>query len=85
MPVSILRLAMKYRMVGTELRVSAIGIGCMPMISGGNISYGRADRDESIATIQESIDSGVNFFDTAEFYGPFNNEALLGEAIQGQT
>lgn len=75
---------MKYRTLGQGLKVSAIGIGCMPMISDGNISYGKAPRGESIATIHRAIDLGVTFFDTAEMYGPFSNEELLGEAIRGK-
>jgi aryl-alcohol dehydrogenase-like predicted oxidoreductase len=75
---------MEYRTLGKDLKVSAIGIGCMPMISGGNIIYGRADRGESIATIHEAIDLGLTFFDTAEMYGPFTNEELVGEAIRGR-
>ncbi|HEX4694300.1 aldo/keto reductase [Sphingomonas sp.] len=78
---------MKYRTLGRHdggLKVSAIGIGCMPMIRGGNIRYGAADDDESIATIHEAIDLGITFFDTAEMYGPFSNEELVGEAIKGK-
>ena len=75
---------MIHRTLGQGLEVSAIGIGCMPMISGGTIVYGPADRGESIATIHEAIDLGVTFFDTAEMYGPFTNEELLGEAIRGK-
>ena len=76
---------MKMRQLGSQgLEVSAIGIGCMPMISGGNIAYGKADRTESIATIHEAIDLGITFLDTAEMYGPFTNEALVGEAIRGK-
>ncbi|MES2988865.1 MAG: aldo/keto reductase [Pseudomonadota bacterium] len=75
---------MEYRSLGPNLKVSAIGIGCMPMISGGNISYGRADHAESIATIHAAIDLGITFFDTAEMYGPFTNEELVGEAIRGK-
>jgi aryl-alcohol dehydrogenase-like predicted oxidoreductase len=74
----------KYRTLGQDLRVSAIGIGCMPMIRGGNIVYGEAREDESIATIHEAIDLGVTFFDTAEMYGPFTNEELVGRAIKGK-
>ena len=74
---------MKYRKLG-QLEVSAIGIGCMPMIEGGNIAYGHANRTESIATIHRAIDLGVTFFDTAEMYGPFTNEELVGEAIKGK-
>ncbi len=75
---------MKYRTLGPSLEVSALGIGCMPMISGGNINYGVADRTESIATIHAAIDLGITFFDTAEMYGPFTNEELLGAAIKGK-
>ena len=74
---------MKYRKLG-QLEVSAIGIGCIPMIEGGNIAYGHANRTESIATIHRAIDLGVTFFDTAEMYGPFTNEELVGEAIKGK-
>jgi aryl-alcohol dehydrogenase-like predicted oxidoreductase len=75
---------MDHRGLGT-LEVSAIGIGCMPMVRGGNITYGAsANPDESIATIQRAIDLGINFFDTAEMYGPFSNEILVGEAIKGR-
>jgi aryl-alcohol dehydrogenase-like predicted oxidoreductase len=75
----------KYRTLGQGLEVSAIGIGCMPMIRGGNIVYGSdASPDEAIATIHEAIDLGVTFFDTAEIYGPFQNEELVGEAIRGK-
>jgi aryl-alcohol dehydrogenase-like predicted oxidoreductase len=76
---------MKYRTLGQELKVSAIGIGCMPMIRGGNITYGAdADPDEAIKTIHRAIDLGVTFFDTAQIYGPFQNEELVGEAIKGK-
>jgi len=74
---------MKYRTLGQGLQVSAIGIGCMPMIKWGNILYGEAaDMDEATRTIHRAIDLGVTFFDTAEIYGPFANEELLGEAIR---
>lgn len=75
---------MKYRTLGQGLEVSAIGVGCMPMISSGNIVYGEADPDESIKTIHKAIDLGVTFFDTAEMYGPFTNEELVGQAIKGK-
>lgn len=76
---------MKYRTLGQGLEVSAIGIGCMPMIKGGNITYGAdADPDEAIKTIHRAIDLGVTFFDTAQIYGPFQNEELVGEAIKGK-
>jgi aryl-alcohol dehydrogenase-like predicted oxidoreductase len=76
---------MKYRELGQGLKVSAIGIGCMPMIEDGNILYGnKADKSEAIHTIHKAIDLGVNFFDTAQIYGPFSNEKLVGEAIKGK-
>ena len=76
---------MKYRTLGHGLGVSAIGVGCMPMVRGGNINYGGdASQDESIATIHRAIALGVTFFDTAEMYGPFSNEELVGEAIRGR-
>ncbi len=74
---------MKYRTLGHGLKVSAIGVGCMPMIRDGNINYGgQADPDEAIKTIHRAIDLGITFFDTAQIYGPFQNEELVGEAIK---
>ena len=76
---------MQYRELGHGLKVSAIGVGCMPMIKGGNITYGEdADPDEAIKTIHRAIDMGITFFDTAQIYGPFQNEELVGEAIKGK-
>ncbi len=76
---------MQYRTLGNGLKVSAIGVGCMPMIKGGNITYGEdADPDEAILTIHKAIDLGITFFDTAQIYGPFSNEELVGEAIKGK-
>ncbi|MBC7985789.1 MAG: aldo/keto reductase [Sphingomonadaceae bacterium] len=76
---------MQYRNLGQGLTVSAIGIGCMPMVRGGNITYGEdASAEESIATIHRAIELGVTFFDTAQIYGPFQNEELVGEAIRGR-
>lgn len=76
---------MQYRELGHGLKVSALGVGCMPMIKGGNIIYGEdADPDEAIKTIHRAIDLGINFFDTAQIYGPFQNEELVGQAIKGK-
>ncbi len=70
---------MEQRKLGTQgLVVSALGLGCMQM-SG---IYGSADEAESIATIHEALALGVNFFDTAEIYGPFENEKLVGRALK---
>jgi hypothetical protein len=77
-------LKMKHRTLAAGLDVSAIGIGCIPMIREGNINYGQADDDQSVRTIHEAIDLGVTFFDTAEMYGPFANEELVGRAIKGR-
>jgi len=74
---------LRYRTIGQGLKVSAIGIGCMPM-KAGMASYGPADDAESIATVHAAIDQGVTFFDTAEIYGPLENEELLGRAIKGK-
>ena len=75
---------MKYRTLGDGLKVSALGIGCMPMVREGNISYGQASDEESITTIHRAIDLGITFFDTAQIYGPFQNEELVGKAIAGR-
>jgi len=72
---------MEQRKLGTQgLTVSALGLGCMQM-SG---TYGSADADEGIRTIHEALDLGINFFDTAEIYGPFENEKLVGRALKGK-
>src|SRR3954466_13130723 len=63
-----------------DLTVPALGLGCMGM----SAFYGSGDDDESIATIHRSLELGGNFFDTAEMYGPFTNEELLGRALKGR-
>lgn len=69
------------RKLGTQgLEVSALGLGCMGMSQ----SYGPADDAESISAIHRALDVGINFFDTAEVYGPFKNELLLGKALKGK-
>ncbi|MYM69555.1 aldo/keto reductase [Pseudoduganella sp. FT55W] len=72
---------MKQRALGKQgLIVSAQGLGCMGM----SFAYGEADEAESIATLHRALDLGVNFFDTAEVYGPYTNEELLGRAFKGR-
>jgi aryl-alcohol dehydrogenase-like predicted oxidoreductase len=68
------------RLGGQGLVVSALGLGCMGM----SWAYGPRDEAESIATIHEAIDLGLTLFDTAEVYGPYENEKLLGRALQGR-
>jgi aryl-alcohol dehydrogenase-like predicted oxidoreductase len=72
---------MERRTLGREgLEVSAMGLGCMGMSE----FYGPRDEDEAIATIERALDLGVNFLDTADMYGPFTNERLVGRAIAGR-
>jgi aryl-alcohol dehydrogenase-like predicted oxidoreductase len=70
---------MKKRKLGkSNLEVSALGLGCMGMSFG----YGpAADKQEMIALLRSAVERGVTFFDTAEAYGPFTNEELVGEAL----
>lgn len=69
------------RALGTQgLEVSALGLGCMGMSQ----SYGVPDDRESVATLHRAIDLGVTLFDTAEAYGPFSNEELLGRALEAR-
>jgi aryl-alcohol dehydrogenase-like predicted oxidoreductase len=69
------------RKLGSQgLAVPAIGLGCMGMSQ----SYGPADEAESIATLHRAIELGCTFLDTAEVYGPFTNEELLGRALEGK-
>jgi aryl-alcohol dehydrogenase-like predicted oxidoreductase len=72
---------MKQRALGHQgLVVSAQGLGCMGMSN----TYGPADEAEAIATLHRALDLGINFFDTAEVYGPYHNESLLGRAFTGR-
>jgi aryl-alcohol dehydrogenase-like predicted oxidoreductase len=67
---------MKYRKLG-DLTVSEIGLGCMGMSE----FYGNRDEDSALKTIDYALSNGVNFLDTADMYGPFTNEKLVGKAI----
>jgi aryl-alcohol dehydrogenase-like predicted oxidoreductase len=72
---------MQKRKLGSQgLEVSALGLGCMGMSQ----SYGVPDDTESIATIHRALEIGLDFFDTAEVYGPFRNEELVGRALKGR-
>jgi aryl-alcohol dehydrogenase-like predicted oxidoreductase len=69
---------MQTRKLGNNLQVSAIGLGCMGM----SMAYGPAmDKKEAIALIAKAVELGVTLFDTAQIYGPFTNEELVGEAL----
>ncbi|ODN72506.1 General stress protein 69 [Methylobrevis pamukkalensis] len=68
---------MKMRRLGSGLTVSALGLGCMGM----SHAYGGQEEAKSIATIRRAVELGVTLFDTAEVYGPFTNEILLGKAL----
>lgn len=70
----------KRRLGAQGLQVGSIGLGCMGMSQ----SYGPADEAESIAVLHRAIELGCDFFDTAEGYGPFTNEELLGRAFRGR-
>src|SRR5260370_22001991 len=72
---------METRTLGrSRLKVSALGLGCMGMSD----FYGPHDDAESIATIHAALGAGVTLLDTADMYGPFTNEELVGRAIQGR-
>jgi len=68
----------KRKLGNSDLKVSAIGLGCMGM----SYAYGPAgDKQEMISLLRSAVERGVTFFDTAEVYGPFTNEELVGEAL----
>ena len=68
----------KRKLGNSNLEVSALGLGCMGMSYG----YGpAADKQEMISLIRTAVERGITFFDTAEAYGPFTNEELVGEAL----
>lgn len=69
---------METRVLGADLEVSAIGLGCMSMTGGYS---DQPDRTEMLSLIRTAVDLGVTFFDTAEIYGPYANEELVGEAL----
>lgn len=70
--------AMKTRRLGPHLTVSTVGLGCMGM----SHAYGGQDERDSLRTLHRAVELGVNFFDTAEVYGPFENEILVGKALK---
>src|SRR4249920_2322512 len=71
---------MEFRTLGQGLQVSALGLGCMGMSQ----SYGPnpGDRDEMVGVLRGAVERGITFFDTAEVYGPYVNEELVGEALE---
>ncbi len=75
-------MSIEHRTLGTvsPLTVSALGLGCMGMSE----FYGRRDEESALATIRRALDLGVTFLDTADMYGPFTNEQLVGKAIAGR-
>ena len=72
---------MKQRKLGATLGVSEIGLGCMSLTGAYGTTGGPA-RQDSIALIRRAVELGVTFFDTAEVYGPFTNEDIVGEALE---
>jgi aryl-alcohol dehydrogenase-like predicted oxidoreductase len=72
---------MIYKKLGnSDLEISAIGLGCMGMSE----FYGETDDAESLTTLEKALELGLNFYDTADMYGPFTNEELLGKFIKGR-
>src|SRR5215210_7801573 len=68
----------KRKLGNSNLEVSALGLGCMRMSFGDS----PADKQEMISLLRAAVDRGITFFDTAEVYGPFTNEELVGEALE---
>ena len=71
---------MKRRTLGQGLEVSAVGLGCMSMT--GAYDVASPDRADAIAVIRHAYELGIDFFDTAEVYGPLLNEEIVGEALE---
>ena len=72
----------KRRLGASDLEVSAIGLGCMSMTYGVGPGYGPpSDQQEMISVVRAAVERGITFFDTAQVYGPFTNEELVGEAL----
>lgn len=72
---------MRYKSLGnSNLEISAIGLGCMGMSE----FYGETNEAESLETLEKALELGLNFFDTADMYGPFTNEELLGKFLKGK-
>ncbi|MDW6024548.1 aldo/keto reductase [Mesorhizobium sp. BAC0120] len=69
---------MQARKLGTDLNVHPVGLGCMGM----SFAYGGQDEKDAIGTLHRAVEIGVNFFDTAEVYGPFDNEILVGKGLK---
>jgi len=77
---TIIKTIMQKRKLGSEgLEVSAIGLGCMGMSFS---LYPFPEKEDAINLIRKAVEQGINFFDTAEVYGPYTNEEVVGEALE---